>query len=120
MECGQQALAQRHIKSKIAAEMAGRKDLGVVGAPLVSGGADDASDHWSQHAERVEHPQRVLPNVGALAEAAQCTVLLVDAHAPAFLRESQTGGQPRDAAAGDLDRALHVANPTGTSSRQTV
>ena len=83
-------------------------------------GAERAVDHRRQHAKRLEHLQPVVPDIDPLAEAAQRTALLVDADLPASLREGESGGQPGDAAAGDLDRALHVANASGMSSQQTV
>jgi len=47
-------------------------------------------------------------------------VLLVHPDPPSLARKGEPGGEPGDSAAGDLDRADHGANATGSARRHTV
>src|SRR6185437_3146374 len=117
MERRDQAPVRRHIKAKITAEMAARECFSVRVSPFVAGRRDNTANYRSQHAERVQYPQPIFPEMDPLARTAQRAVLLVDTDAPAFLRKGEARGQPRNPGAGDLYPAFHKPNSTGEFSR---
>src|SRR6266850_3393495 len=105
------ALAQHAIDANV--PMVDREEAVVLVAGLAQPRARAVADRVLAGAERLEHAQAVLVDVDAGPGGAQALGALVQAHAPAALRERAGCGQPCETAADDLNAALHLPQNIG-------